>query len=66
MIDTRFHGRRVIGNVNRDSNWSNYSSHRIGINLLKHFGASIRADEITTLSLNASLFGSSAFQTADN
>jgi hypothetical protein len=65
-VHTRSQGSRAVGNVNRDAGWSNGNTHRIGISLLKLFGKNIAADEITTVTLNANLFGRSAFDDPDN
>lgn len=65
-VHTRSKGSRAVGNVNLDAGWSNGSSHRVGISLLKLFGKSIAADEITTLTLDANMLSRSPFEDPDN
>ncbi|GAB1644009.1 hypothetical protein KRMM14A1259_44320 [Krasilnikovia sp. MM14-A1259] len=66
MIDTRFHGRLAVGNVNQSASWSNNSTHQVGINLRKLFHLNIPANEITTVRLTPNLFPRNAFESPDN
>ncbi|WP_157472879.1 hypothetical protein [Frankia sp. EAN1pec] len=65
-IDTRAHSLRSINNVNLSSNWSNNSRHTVGVDLVKHFGAGILAEEITTVSLGVTTLAGNPFQSPDN